>query len=221
MLQASRLLRPAAALGIVAASLAMSVSIAADDNKSSSDADVSTNVGASAVANRSAARTGVTNATDEPAPPPTTPPAPPVSSVEQRVLELVNVERTSRGLHPLALEGRLNTAARAHSEHQAQVGTIFHVSPDGTTPGQRITAAGYAFSAWAENVAAGHSSPEAVVAAWMRSPGHCKNLLNPAYVHLGIGYVNTTSGYRHWWTQKFARPSTTPAPAGSYNPAWC
>lgn len=226
MFQAKRLSRFSAVIGIVGVSLCASVTISAvgdTDSKSSSEVATSASVGVSAVANRSAARTGVTMVTDDPAPPPTTAPPPPPSAgaLETEILQLVNAERTARGLQPLSLDQRLSAAATAHSAHQAEIGTIFHVAPDGTTPGERITAAGYVFSAWAENVAAGHTSPEAVVAGWMASPGHCRNLLNPAYVHLGVGFVETTTSFRTWWTQKFARPMGTPSPAGTFDPAWC
>jgi uncharacterized protein YkwD len=70
-------------------------------------------------------------------------------------------------------------------------------------------------------VAAGQASAAAVMGAWMNSPGHCRNILNPDYTELGVGYAATSNSYRYWWTQKFARPKGAEAPPGSYNPAWC
>ena len=224
MLQATRLTRLLAALAIIGGSLVASVTISAigdDAERAAFYAATSGNVGEGAVAQKVANRTGVKSVTEQSPPPATTPPPPSASPTEARVLELVNNERTARGLQPLSLDGRLNDAAKAHSFNQSQFGTIFHIAPDGSGPGERLTAVGYAFSAWAENVAAGQRSAEEVVNAWMQSPGHCQNILNPAYVHLGVGHVVTDTSYRNWWTQKFARPSGTPAPAGTYNPAWC
>ena len=60
--------------------------------------------------------------------------------------------------------------------------------------------------------------------AWMTSPGHCRNILNPAFTELGVGYAQRDgdpSRYFDYWTQVFARPQGQPAPAGTYNPAWC
>ena len=60
--------------------------------------------------------------------------------------------------------------------------------------------------------------------AWMESPGHCRNVLNPAFTELGVGYVerpDDPSRYFDYWTQVFARPAGVPSPPGVYNPAWC
>ncbi len=71
--------------------------------------------------------------------------------------------------------------------------------------GQRIAAAGYRASGWGENIAAGQSTPEEVVQGWMESPGHCRNIMNPEYRTIGIGYgVVPGSPYGTYWTQDFA-----------------
>ena len=57
------------------------------------------------------------------------------------------------------------------------------------TPAQRVTLAGYVWSTTGENIAAGYRTPAEVVAGWIGSPGHCVNLMNPAYKHLGVGFV--------------------------------
>lgn len=227
MREPRRLVRSLVGLGVFFwATLLASVSIFASSTitpaESAEVADAPADVGGAAVAKKGAARTGVTVATEDP-PPPTPPPPPPIQVTPegQRVLDLVNAERTARGLQPVTLDQRLVDASQQHSAHQAQVGTIFHTAPDGTTPGDRIAATGYSFSAWAENVAAGQSTPESVVRAWMESEGHCRNILNPGYTELGVGYVRTEGGFRHWWTQKFARESGAPVPPGTYDPAWC
>ncbi|MFT6289814.1 MAG: hypothetical protein ACJAR2_000399 [Ilumatobacter sp.] len=149
----------------------------------------------------------------------------PVFAAEvQDVLDLVNVERTSRGLGALKLNAKLNEAALLHSADQAFHGRIFHDSPNGTDPGQRIALQGYEFSTWGENVAAGFRSPGSVMVAWMASPGHCRNILNPAFTELGVGHVNKIDDparFRDYWSQEFARPSGVTPPGGTYNPAWC
>ncbi|BAN04483.1 hypothetical protein YM304_41690 [Ilumatobacter coccineus YM16-304] len=174
-----------------------------------------------AAAQRPASRTGVVTRTVETTTTTTLPPAPPSSEQALEILALVNHERTSRGLQRLQLEVKLNNAAQKHTAEQAAIGDIYHFAADGTGPGDRITAAGYAFSSWGENVAAGQRSSEQVMDAWMASPGHCRNILNPSYTELGVGYLETSNSYRTWWTQKFARPRGVDAPAGTYNPAWC
>ena len=56
-----------------------------------------------------------------------------------------------------------------------------------------------------ENIAAGYSSPEAVVEGWMNSPGHRANILEAEFTHIGVGYEylpGTT--YKYYWSQEFA-----------------
>lgn len=58
--------------------------------------------------------------------------------------------------------------------------------------------------AWAENVASGQQ-PNQVVAAWMNSPGHRANILNPRYTEIGVGFARDASG-RSYFTQNFHQP---------------
>lgn len=198
--------RLAAATLTLAALVPVSEAVAAPDV-------ISEPLGALREANR------VNNATQTGVP---TPPAPVVQSEVQQVLDLVNAERTSRGLIPVKLSAQLATAAQAHTQRQAEDGAIFHTDPrDGSSPGDRISRTGYRFSTWGENVAAGQRTPAAVMQGWMNSSGHCRNILNPAFTELGVGYVSGGKVFNHFWTQVFARPSDVAPPAGTFNPAWC
>lgn len=151
-------------------------------------------------------------------------PPPAVAPELTQMLASVNRVRAAHGLVPMQLNASLNAAAQGHSATQAAAGAIFHVTPSGSDPGDRIAQTGYRFSTWGENVAAGYRSADAVMAAWMRSPGHCRNILNPGFTELGVGYVklpNDRSNFFDYWTQVFARPQGAPVPPGTYNPAWC
>jgi uncharacterized protein YkwD len=152
------------------------------------------------------------------------PPPPSVAPESFQILMLVNDVRASRGLVPMRLNSALNDAAQGHSATQAAAGSIFHVTPSGSNPGDRIARTGYQFSTWGENVAAGYRNAQTVMDAWMRSPGHCRNILNPGFTELGVGYVQREgdpSRYFDYWTQVFARPQGEPLPPGTYNAAWC
>ena len=173
-------------------------------------------------------RIGNETSTAEPAPAPTptttttTLPAHGVSGEMQEVLDLVNVERTSRGLVPMRFSVLLNQAALTHTQNQADDGDIYHTDPDdGSSPGVRISRTGYEFSTWGENVAAGYQTPASVMVGWMNSQGHCKNILNPGFTEIGVGYVSGGKHYDQFWTQAFARPRGVDRPPGTYNPAWC
>ena len=61
---------------------------------------------------------------------------------------------------------------------------------------------------------AGYSDAGDVVAGWMDSDGHCRNIMNPNFVHLSVGvYYDEASRYGFYWTNNFGsgrrRPSTT------------
>ncbi len=137
------------------------------------------------------------------APPVVEPPAPTGAVPTDNCVTLVNQERTSRGLGALAVNGALVTAAQDHSAYQAQTGTMSHTGSGGTNAGQRITAAGYQWSWWAENVAAGQSDCGSVVGAWMASSGHRANILNGNLREIGVGVALSSNGALYW-TMDFA-----------------
>ncbi|MFL9458672.1 MULTISPECIES: CAP domain-containing protein [Nostocales] len=128
-----------------------------------------------------------------------------------RVVELTNVERQRAGLPPLRLDGRLAAAAEKHSVDMAMRDYFDHKGEDGSSPFDRIKATGYRYSRAAENIYAGGSTPEDAVKGWMNSSGHRKNILNPEYREIGVGYyfLANDSGqvnYKHYWTQVFGTP---------------
>ncbi len=70
-----------------------------------------------------------------------------------------------------------------------------------------MTAAGYIWSGAAENIAAGQSTPEAVMKGWMNSAGHKANILNCGLTELGVGYAaGSGADYGQYWVQDFGSP---------------
>ncbi|MFE0673367.1 sigma-70 family RNA polymerase sigma factor [Streptomyces sp. NPDC058867] len=124
----------------------------------------------------------------------------PTGTVGQ-VVALVNEERASAGCGPLAADSLLNQAALGHSQDMAARDFFDHTNPDGADPGQRITAAGYRWSTYGENIAKGQQTPAAVMDSWMNSPGHRANILNCSFKDIGIGMHDGPGG--PWWTQAF------------------
>ncbi len=112
-------------------------------------------------------------------------------SVEQQVVELVNQERWDNGqLPPLKQAAELHACAGDHSSNMALRDFFAHCDPDtGTLPWDRMTAAGYYWSWAGENIAAGYSSPTAVMAGWMASSGHRANILSTSFREIGVGYA--------------------------------
>jgi uncharacterized protein YkwD len=126
---------------------------------------------------------------------------------EAAVLALVNQARAKSGCPALAAESHLAYAARQHSADMAARGYFSHDTPEGVDPGTRITQAGYRWSAWGENIAAGQPDADAVMRAWMSSPGHRANILNCGFRHIGIGLAYSTGrSPTPYWTQDFGTP---------------
>jgi uncharacterized protein YkwD len=129
---------------------------------------------------------------------------------------LVNVERKAAGLRALTGDARLARAARAHAADMDRRNYFEHVSPGGASFDDRVSARGYRWSTVGENIAAGQTTPRAVVRAWIRSKGHCQNIMSRAYTEIGVG--TATGGPSPYggptWVQDFARPRGTKAPSG-------
>lgn len=101
---------------------------------------------------------------------------------------------------------QLEGAARGHSADMANNNFFSHTGSDGSTLGDRATAAGYNWSSLGENIAAGYSSVGSVMQGWIDSDGHCANLMGASFTELGAARVdNAASTYRSYWTQVFAR----------------
>lgn len=128
----------------------------------------------------------------------------------QEVVNLTNQARQANGCNvTLTMNEKLNRAAYAHSEDMARRSYFDHVSPEGVTPGDRITAAGYTWSVYGENIASGYSTPASVVQGWMESSGHRANILNCNFTAIGVGYVERPDDplrFRTYWTQVLATP---------------
>ena len=155
-------------------------------------------------------------------PPPPAPPGTDAPSEMRALVELVNAERTARGLVALRFSSQLQDAALAHTRNQAADGRIYHIDPDdGSNAGQRISRTGYVFSAWGENLAAGALTAKDAMNGWMANFSHCRNILNPAFTEIGVGFVVEGAGIGHFWTQVFARPANDPTPIVAANDAWC
>ncbi|MFI9804543.1 CAP domain-containing protein [Streptomyces sp. NPDC052301] len=121
------------------------------------------------------------------------------SGVTARIVQLVNAERAKVGCPALTVNAKLTEAAQAHSADMAAHQNMSHTGSDGSSPGDRITGAGYAWSSYGENVAYGYATPDAVMAGWMSSPGHRANILNCSFKEIGVGLAQPNS----YWTQDF------------------
>ena len=110
---------------------------------------------------------------------------------------LVNKQRAQHGEAPLLASAQLQAAAESHAQDMIAGDYFEHVSPSGITPVDRMRASGYIPNEQVgyvvgENLAWGTlslSTPQAIVAAWVASPGHLTNILESHYVESGIAVV--------------------------------
>ncbi|ETI52457.1 hypothetical protein PPTG_08720 [Phytophthora nicotianae INRA-310] len=124
------------------------------------------------------------------------------------MLAAVNKQRATKGLSPLCLNKKLHSAAQRHSDDMAAKDYMAHDGSDGSTMSERITQAGYDWSAVAENVAAGQVDVDAVMVAWINSPEHLENIMGD-YTMFAPGYAFNKEGtYQHYWTQDFGTGET-------------
>jgi uncharacterized protein YkwD len=141
------------------------------------------------------------------------------NAVAQEVLNRVNQARAighrcgSRYFAPappLRLDASLTVAAQTHAANMARLGVLEHRGRDGSTPAQRVRAAGYQdLGAVAENIAGGAMNAREAMDGWLTSAGHCANLMNPTYTQMGVAYsLNESSPLGIYWAQDFAAPQT-------------
>ncbi len=137
-----------------------------------------------------------------------------VAAQEAEVLALINQERAKKGCGPLTDNAKLTKAAYRHAEAMAKQDFFSHTGKNGSTLRSRTRAAGYHGRSLAENIAAGYATPEKVVAQWMASPGHRKNILTCKYTESGIGLYYEADdaplpgqqyAMKYYWVQDFGR----------------
>jgi len=145
------------------------------------------------------------------------------ASSESDLIALVNAYRANNGLQAVSASGVLTAAATWMAGDMATKNYIGHVSSDGRSPVQRMSAFGYPAPSMytGEDLGAGYPSAGGVLAGWQASPAHNAVLLNPNYNAVGIGLVyNASSTYKWYWAADFGGPGGTvkiaippPAPA--------
>jgi len=145
------------------------------------------------------------------------PPAPADEpAVQAQVLALVNQARGQArqcgprafaAVGPLRLSAQLSTIAAGHAEDMARHSYFSHTGRDGNQAADRATRAGYAWRSVGENLAAGQTRAEEAVQGWLKSPGHCANLMQSDFTEMGLAYaVNLQAPAGIYWAQLLARP---------------
>lgn len=99
---------------------------------------------------------------------------------------------------PVTWNDTLALVAKKHSEDMNANNKLNHTGTDGSLVDERISAAGYVYSFYAENLLKGGATEEEAIKAWRESTAHCENLMDPNINQIGVG----TSGT--YWTMVLA-----------------
>ena len=117
----------------------------------------------------------------------------------KEVINLVNKERTARGLSELKMNQKLMYAAMIRAEEISE--SFSHTRPDGTSCFTIFEDLNIDYYGAGENIAYGYVSPEAVMTGWMNSPGHKANILTGSFTEIGVGCFEKNG--RLYWVQMF------------------
>ncbi|KAJ1644965.1 hypothetical protein J3B02_003138 [Coemansia erecta] len=112
----------------------------------------------------------------------------------------VNKQRVDRGLVPVVYHGQLLQLAQRHAQFQSRYRVVTHADNAGQI-GDRLSALGFNWNVILENVGAGANEDTEIVNAWVSSPSHLANILNPDVRFIGAAVSNG------FWVQDFASPS--------------
>lgn len=120
---------------------------------------------------------------------------------EERMLEMINKERVSRGLSPLSADVPLQEVARDFAKDMLRRGYFSHYTLEGLSPFDRMGMVDIFFTSAGENLAL---SPNVDLAmqGFMRSPGHRENILSPDFQKAGIGVIDV-GVYGEMFVQEF------------------
>lgn len=108
----------------------------------------------------------------------------------EQLLAATNSKRQEAELSPLRYSEQLSEAAAEKAKDMFAKNYWAHLSPDGKSPWEFITSAGYRYTVAGENLAKNFSTSGAVVDAWIASPTHRDNILKPSYRDIGFAIVN-------------------------------
>ena len=139
-----------------------------------------------------------------------------VDVIQQRLLQLINDARSEArscgdenfsATTALSWNSTLEVAAKTHSQDMADNNFFSHTGSDGSSASERVDVAGYQWRTVGENIAAGRDTAAETVSDWLDSPGHCRNIMNPAFFEVAVSCAeNTDTAYKRYWTNVLAAP---------------
>jgi uncharacterized protein YkwD len=136
--------------------------------------------------------------------------------IRKKIVNLVNHARSQRrrcgsrncpGVRGVKWNPRLTAAALNHSKDMARNNFFSHSGTNHSTVAVRVDSAGYAWRSVGENIYAGKQTTDEVVAGWLTSAGHCRNIMSSRFTEIGAACIsNPDSEYGTYWTLVLAAP---------------
>ena len=122
--------------------------------------------------------------------------ADPTLTFEDTLFALINEERSKHGLTAYELDTTVDLAS------ETRIGELEEIFSHNRDGGKRFSTVlvdlGVSYSSAAEIIAAGQTSPELALSAWLNSPSHCKRILSSVYTHIGVSHNRAEDGIDYW-----------------------
>lgn len=122
-----------------------------------------------------------------------------INKLALQVVDLTNKERRKNGLPALTTDVSLSNVAQTKTNDMNRKKYFSHTSPTYGSPFDMMRDFGVTYQTAGENIAMGQITAQQVVTSWMNSEGHRKNILNPHFTRIGVGYTSTGN----YWSQMF------------------
>lgn len=120
------------------------------------------------------------------------------SSYGTEVVNLVNKERSAKGLSSLSKDSQLTKLAQLKAEDMAKNQYFSHTSPTYGSVADMMKQYGVSYKTVGENIAKGQKTASSVMNGWMNSSGHRANILSSSYSKIGVGYAKASNGTTYW-----------------------
>ena len=131
------------------------------------------------------------------------------SDIQNSTLYLINLARSEARMcggqsyaaaPQLTWNSKLEAAAAVHANDMSVHNFFSHTGSDGSSSAQRASSQNYDWQTVGENIAAGQQTTASVMQAWLDSPGHCANIMNPGFKEVAVVCSEDSgSQYRYYW----------------------
>ena len=121
------------------------------------------------------------------------------AQIQFRMLDAVNVLRSSRSLNSLQLNAQLNASAATHSRDMSVQNRPWHFGSDGSSPFDRAAMVGYEKVCLGETISETYESEITTLTAWINRDNTREVILDPRANDLGFAWFQEANG-KIWWT---------------------